>query len=330
VTARKKIFKQLLKYLGQTVLVLFITLGLFEISYRYYWIDFYGGELKGLNSKEDLSLSKSKTILVFGDSFSANTEGWVSVLRDSLIDYNVINSAVPGTSVFHQKLFFEDRVQDFKPDKIIIQLYVGNDLIDYERPINFSNLGFARNIYWWISDSFISLQYLNYKSGQFSSKSNKLDPKNDESFDVNSYNKREKNYHQADDLILNNSINIEGSQKEVFQSLLADLDNMIAELEIPIYILVIPHGCQLGGNNLKNIELLGAKLSDVTKNDYPFYNKIKTWAAKKSNIKVVNALPELKQSNINEAVFYNNDPHLNLAGEKTIVNLLLETINKSN
>ena len=44
-------------------------------------------------------VSEQNKILVCGDSFSASPVSYVSVLRDSLSSYAVINAGIPGTGI---------------------------------------------------------------------------------------------------------------------------------------------------------------------------------------------------------------------------------------
>lgn len=90
--------KKILKTLFQTSVIAFITLVLLELSYRTYIIDFYRKELKNLNSESDLEKT-NVDFLVLGDSFSANTVGYVSMLREKHPDKVIINSGVAGFGI---------------------------------------------------------------------------------------------------------------------------------------------------------------------------------------------------------------------------------------
>ncbi len=98
VTALRRLMLRALKGLVYTLFLLGATAGLLEIAYRRQWIDFYAAELRGLNRPGDLSpQDKRPTLLVLGDSFSAQPFSYVNVLRDSLPGTRIINAAVPGT-----------------------------------------------------------------------------------------------------------------------------------------------------------------------------------------------------------------------------------------
>ena len=73
---------------------------LLELSYRFYLIDFYRGELKALNPPELLEPKKDPSnILILGDSFTADPKSYVSHLRRALPAQSVINSGVSGTCI---------------------------------------------------------------------------------------------------------------------------------------------------------------------------------------------------------------------------------------
>lgn len=320
-----KLTKKIIKKIAYLLFVIVSVLLLFEVVYRYNFVDFYRTELEGLNSKEELSLSKSKTLLVFGDSFSADNNSYVKMLKDSLKDYNVINSAVPGTSILQTKVFFKDRVEKFKPNHIIIQLYVGNDLNDYSHPVNWGELSFSRNLYWTISDNLIGLQYLNYKLGQFKSSSGNKDPKKNDEFNPLTYNHREKLYFKADSLSLYNAISLQGNQQKKINFLIGDLQDLIKDIDVKTTILVIPHGAQVSKKYQKNMNKIGASFpQDVYyRDDFNFYNEL---SSKLSNnkVKVITSLSYFRVSK--EEVYYLNDPHLNPYGQNKLGFFLLSQI----
>lgn len=325
----KNVLLKTWKICWQTVLILFITVLLFEGVYRSYWFDFYGPELNTLNPKDDLELRKERTLLVFGDSFTADPNGWVKVLRDSLADYNIINCAVPGTTVFHQQLFFEDRITTYNPDQIIIQLYVGNDLIDYNRPQNFSELPFFRNVFWWISDNLISLQYINYKLGRFKSSNGNQDPKLSESFNIDRYNSRVKNYILAEPAIFQESISPTVYFQNDFDQLKEDLIAMINSVtpDIELQIMIVPMALQTSDTQLKNFLALDAILDTTVINDFKFFSAIKALEDTYANLYVWSPLKAFQQSQ--EEFYYLNDPHLNPSGQFLLGTIALQHFEKT-
>ncbi|CAG5076357.1 SGNH/GDSL hydrolase family protein [Parvicella tangerina] len=322
----KNILKKAWKGVWQTTVILFITLLLFELIYRNYWFDFYRSELNALNPEEDLRLEHDKTILIFGDSFSADPKGWVKVLRDSLEDYNIINTAIPGTSVFHQSLFFQDRIKEFQPDKIIIQLYVGNDLIDYNRPQNFGKLSLTRNLFWWASDNLISLQYINYKLGRFKTPTKNSDPKDDLAFNPKRYNQRVKNYILSAPHIFQESINPSAYFDSEFEQLKKDLVDMINQVNVDasIQIIIIPAAFQVSEDQLANFKTLGATFDTNTLHQFTFFENIKLLEKDNEHLDVWSPLSSFRESN--EQLYFPNDPHMNSKGQTKLGQLVLQTI----
>lgn len=320
-----KLTKKIIKKIAYLLFVIVSVLLLFEVVYRYNFVDFYRTELEGLNSKEELSLSKSKTLLVFGDSFSADNNSYVKMLKDSLKDYNVINSAVPGTSILQTKVFFKDRVEKFKPNHIIIQLYVGNDLNDYSHPVNWGELSFSRNLYWLISDNLIGLQYLNYKLGQFKSSSGNKDPKKNDEFNPLTYNHREKLYFKADSLSLYNAISLQGNQQNIFNLLINDLQDLLKDVNVKTTLLIIPHGAQVSTKYQESMKEIGASFTkDVYYvNNFSFFKELANELSN-NKVSVITPLSYFRAST--EEIYYLNDPHLNPYGQNKLGLFLLGKI----
>lgn len=323
-----KHLKKIAKFLGRSAVVLILALLLFECLFRCNVIDFYKSELNGLNTEESLKASKKKTLLIFGDSFSADLNGYVGHLRDSMESWNIVNSAVPGTSTKQMQQFFEDRLEEFSPDKVLIQLYVGNDFQDYSHTRNWSELSFSRNLYWLISDRLTCLQYFNYKmGGWFKSAPKMTDPKIEMSFDAASYNHREKVYFSADANSLYHSIQVKGDKASIFEEMMEDLSDMVEEIDVPITVLVLPHAGQVTEQYRLNLIKIGAKLpKDVTTGDFPFFDKLKKRLEKQSNVKVITPLFDFRSNNRGAILYFPNDPHLNAEGQLELYRFLRKNI----
>jgi hypothetical protein len=305
--------------------LLISVLLIFEMLYRYSVIDFYKSELQGLNTAEVLEQNKEKTLLVFGDSFTADKNTYLKKIADSLPNYNIINSAIPGTSVFHTKTFFKRRINQFKPDHILIQIYVGNDLIDYSHPVNWSTLSFIRNLYWSVSDKLIGLQYINLRMGQFKESSISHDPKTNDSFNVNTYNHREKLYYKGDSKCLYNTITCKENQEITLNMLINDLKEMLSDIDIKTTILIIPHGAQVSQKYQNNMKKIGAVFENNNYN-FSFYEKIKIqFPEGKNNTKIITPLSYFKSSK-KENLYYLNDPHLSKIGQDELSKFILQEV----
>jgi len=67
-------------------------------------------------------LKKNDTVICFGDSLTAATEGYVSFLQKTLTDYKVINGGRGGDKTPWALTRFQSDVLDRKPDAIMIFL----------------------------------------------------------------------------------------------------------------------------------------------------------------------------------------------------------------
>lgn len=313
-----KRLKKIAKFIVKVGFVLFAALALFEMVYRFNWIDFYSTELKALNGSGELE-SKKKKILVFGDSFTANEQSYAAVMQDSIREFTTINSGVVGISVKQMRLFFADRVDEFKPDLIIIQLYVGNDFQDYHHSRNWSELSFFRNCYSLIGDKFISLQYLNYKLGGLGASNSKVKGMAESDFNPTTYNRREARYFKADAHALNDAVMIRGNQKSTYVEMKNDLQELIESAKVPVVVLVLPHAAQVTNEYRKNMVTLGAILPVQRYiGKFGFYDQLKTDLKPLKNVKVISPLTRFRLDSHRKQLYYPNDPHLTEYGQKQL------------
>lgn len=322
----KKIVLKFSRLVGYIFIIALLSLLLLEWVYRSYSIDFYKKELKALNPKS-LNKKSDNTLLVFGDSFSATANSYVNFLKDSLPSTRVINSSISGTSFLQHKLFFLERVEEFKPQHIIIQIYVGNDLIDYNHPVNWKQLSCARNLYWSVSDYFLSLQFMNYRFGQtiVSNKPQK-DPKEDDIFNPNTYNHREKLYFTSNPYILNNSVLAQGKEKHTLFQLVQDLRNTLKKTTIKTSVLIIPHAAQTNKHYLQNMKDIGAKFKhNITGiNHFTFYHFVKSELKVLPHVEVVTPISSFIEKK--QPLYYHNDPHLNKTGQLELAKYVLNAL----
>lgn len=317
-----KRFKKIGKWILKAGVILVITFLVFELLYRYNVIDFYKTELTSLNDLDSIEKSQKKKLLVFGDSFSADNNGYVKMMQDQG-DWTVINSAVSGISFKQIKNFFEDRVEEFNPDAIIIQLYVGNDFEDYHHSRNWSELSFVRNCYSLIGDRLTGLQYLNYKLGGRFSNGKVIDPKINIGFNPKSYNHRERRYFKADSSSLKNAIQLVGDQLSTYEEMRDDISTSLSEVNVPVLILVLPHAAQVSNEYRKNMERIGAYLPmEITFGKFTFYDQLKSDLKSFTNVKVVSPLLRFRLNIKRKELFYPNDPHLTQFGQEELFNFV--------
>lgn len=83
--------------------------------------------------------STVRHVAVVGDSFAFglgvdDDQTFVHLLDERDKETGFLNFSVPGYSTDQQYLMIRDRVRLFKPDLLLLVVYLGNDLIDNERP----------------------------------------------------------------------------------------------------------------------------------------------------------------------------------------------------
>lgn len=306
--------KKIWKRTWQTMLVLFCTLLVLEVAYRYQWIDFYKTEFNALN--KDIKSNKSN-VLVFGDSFTAYPNGYVSHLRKTHSNANIINCSMPGSGPYEMELMASRRISDYPPKCVIYQMYVGNDLTDINPPVNWSTLSFSRNCYWSIKPYF---EIFGLFSRRMSGLQTDFDPKklkqDEAQFSTSKYSPRTKMMVRAAPNYINESIQI----SERMQSALDDAKESIQYLrelvpkKVPIYIVMIPHFSQVTKEYNANYRKLSGHKSSM-KTSYSLIKEI----SKVKGVKVLNPMRYFRDmESRGMQLYFNNDPHLNGEGQKAL------------
>lgn len=331
---KQKIASKLI-HLCQNLLLLIVSVSvcliIVEVTYRYQLFDFYSSEFNYLN-KKIIQKKSTKKVLVFGDSFTAATNSYVNILNDSLSDVTFINAAIPGIGVQEINCIAKKRLQEISPALVIIQVYVGNDLIDIEKPINWSTVSISRNLYWLISNQFYVLRYFNYKLGQMKQALGQAVEteflKNNDSFSVEKMSKREKLLLQADPNYYEESIQIKPVYENRFTSFLNhihQITQLCLDKNIPVKIVIIPASCQVSEYYKTNLETCGAKFNDENtfETNYPFVSQLKKSLQPKT-IQIINPLPFIQQSDsTGNRLYFENDLHLNNKGNMALAKYIM-------
>ena len=308
------------KWAAQLAIYAAIIVAVMEIAYRFQWIDFYKKEWQYQNGS-----IKKDGILVFGDSFSADPNGWLQCFKDNT-DEIVMNASVPGIGPESHKLFFERRVNESKPKHILIQLYVGNDLYDSKKPVNWSEQGLLRNLYWTSSNNFRILGFMNYRLGQLSVESiNQGSPKNDSIFDTSKYSPRTKLYISGDPSYPESHICVERPHLG-FECLIEHLQEMKSKTPkgVELSILIIPHCTQISKEYRENYKALGSKI-EVDKVPPPIWKTL----IESEGFYVIDPTDVLRKAEKrNISAYYPNDPHLNEAGSRIVAEYVENQISK--
>ncbi len=312
-----KRWKKIGRLMWQSLLVVSIALLIVELAYRYQWIDFYSREWK--YQQEDM-INKPKAtnrVLVLGDSFSADANSWVNQWkRDTLeTQTQVFNASIPGVGPETYRLLLKRRIKEVNPTHVIIQLYVGNDLYDMEKPVNWSHHSVSRNLFWSLSGHLRVLGYMNYRLGQASVEtSNSINPREEEAFDLKLYSPRTQLYLDGDADYPGNAIRMEGSAAARLLEALDELKKMAGE-SVQFYVLIMPHCCQVSKTYTDRYRQLGSNVSDTLVGNQIWSNRIR-----KAGFTVIDPLMDLQQLEwTGKACYFANDPHLNPAGQKQVL-----------
>jgi hypothetical protein len=331
--------KKVLQITGYGTLTTVFTVTLFlvvlEITYRWQLIEFYQPELKALNPLKPIV--SGKKVLVFGDSFSADQHSYVNLLRDSFPVYDFVNASISGTGIQETNLIAPDRIRAFKPEMVIYQVYLGNDLTDIQKPVNRKKISLSRNLYWLLSDKLFCLRFLNYRLAQFKySLGMNVEVANlraIDQFNVDSYSQREKLFIKSNAAFISQTVLLAPQMEKVFdkyQQELMRFTNLLQEQNIPLLVVFVPHCTQVNATYRNRFALLGADMKDsvaLSTYDYPFYNRIKEKLITYPNVSVVNPLPYLGQNEQeNNPLYFANDIHLTPQGQKQLGTYMCQAI----
>ena len=311
---------------------------LFEIAYRYQWVDFYHNELQGLNPELEQNATKPTT-LVFGDSFTADLDGWVSKLRKLQPDARIVNAAVPGTGIRETLIMAPDRIEEFTPSTCIYQVYWGNDLMDVDRPANWSALSFTRNVYWQLSDLFLGIRFLNYRLGQVRQWTgdgvDQIDAKQLDAFNVDSYSARAKLYLQTDSALIQQGYFPEDDYTNRLKTIIEGIVELRAELpeSCALHVVLVPHCAAVSPQYTDQYLAMGATFNEEWHNflndpaaSYSSLNELQS-AVAGQDITLHDLLPAARALEAQGTdLYYPNDPHFQEAGNTLIATTLDEAI----
>lgn len=313
---RKKWYRKLGNWLFKTSLVLFLTLCLVELIYRYQWVDFYKTEWEFQNKNAQPDNHKTR-ILVFGDSFSADTSSWVANWgkADSL---QVFNAAIPGTGPEVFRLIAPNRMDEIKPNVVVVQLFEGNDLYDLRKPVNWSAHSFMRNVYWGSSNTFRSLGFINYRLGQAKTDVNySVNSKKQLIFRKDRYDPRTRLYIAGEPNYPSGMVLLKGDYAGDMQKMIAMLKEIREEAgsETRFYVLTVPSCVQVHKRYFRHYKRLGATNDERMLSTHPWAN-----ALKKAGFNVIDPLEAFRTAeNRGEELYYANDPHLNAKGQEILL-----------
>jgi len=322
----KKRLRKTVKLLLRMGLILLVTLVLFEVAYRYQWIDFYKSEWE-FHTKDQKSNATQQNVLVFGDSFTADPASWITTWSKNDSTKLIWNAALPGIGTETQRLIFQQRMQEVNPKLVIIQLYVGNDLYDIHKPVNWNNYSFGRNLFWTLSNQFRVLNFVNYRLGQFSSSGlDRTATKESASFHVKRYSARTKLYIKGNANYPANSILLSEDLQDEFEELKADLLEMKAQLpgDCQLKILIIPDCAQVHRKYIRRYRRLGSNLTTACLQE-------NTWSKelRKAGFELIDPLAHFQQlEKKGTTLYFENDPHLSAMGQQELAIFIQQELAK--
>ena len=320
------ILKRIIKWVIKLGLIGFITLVLFEVCYRYHIVDFYASEINGLNEKSDLQKYQAD-VLVFGDSFSATSKAinYVDRLRETYSEKTFLNFSIPGTGVRQLNTFAKQKIERYKPETIIYQIYAGNDLLDVEKFKVFNNVSLGKYAFWQVSNSFLSLPYLNHKSSVFKPKVNyRTKTIKIKTFREDYYNKRSKNYLSINPNYLEETINLSGNFDEKYDLWLEEINAFLSVVPdtTKVCFVWVPHCTQVNAWYLNNFKSLNANFlneANYLGRNYSFFNRANNDLKHHKNVSQLNLLEAFKKADTKSTrVYFANDPHLNKYGNDVL------------
>lgn len=317
--------KRCLKTGGYILWLTVAVAGLMEIAYRYQLVDFYRTEWQSLNPG---SPGTGQKVLIIGDSFTAGTDAYPEVLRDSMPHADVRVAAVPGVGILEMGVITAARLREFQPDILVYQLYTGNDLWDIRKTTTSDSINFWRNLYWKASNYSLFLRYINYKSGQLKQSAGvSLDSVvwHDVSvFSPAQYNAREKTLFRAEPGLIQNTMHLRGQRAGDMDIWFREMDGILDRLPSStqrVILVVIPHCTQVGRQYQKRMESIGAMPFDqtTTMQNFPFLETIKQHYRADERVEVCSVLPLFQKTEADgEVLYYENDPHLNNTGQQVL------------
>ena len=314
------------------MLVSVSVLLLLEAAYRLYLIDFYRPELEAHNP--DLKIDERKqTILFLGDSFTGHHESFVSHLRRELgFSLNLVNGAVSGTGIIETELLAQDRIQEFNPDLMVYQIYLGNDLMDIKHRIS-GHSSLLRRFYYSLSDRLRVIKFINYRTGQMRSAVTWNDDSNyrasGNAFKEGNYSERQIRIFAEDPGILCSTLELRNGRQAEFERLIsgvAAIKNNLGK-NGQLILIIIPHCAQVSGVYEKRMVELG--MNEMECETMRFVQEIRN---NFPTVEIIDPLSEFQRlEREGMELYYQDDPHLSPIGQvelgKLVEPVLLEGLN---
>lgn len=321
----KAILRRTIRTLGKGIGLLLLLVLALELLFRGGCFDPYKTEWNFLNP-EPSKTSSDRRVLVMGDSFTASPANYAEQLRKRLPDWHIANAAVPGTSVHQAALIASRRLSEIQPQTLIYQIYLGNDLLDLRHPTNWNTLSTSRNLYWTTANHLRSLEWLNYKLGQWQAPPDDHAKQSPGPFDPDTYSPRQKMLLQAMPDLIGAQSQLAGSCQETFGLYLDHLRSLLdqaSQHQCRTILLLIPHCAETAPRYRERMQQLGATFPHSDQRPQAFEQALRSALADRPAVTILNATTALtKQCPPNQPCYFENDPHLNPRGHQILADLL--------
>ncbi len=340
------LLRHVLKWTSYVAYVGILLVAALEILYRVQIVDFYRPELTSYNEALD-SGDDRRTVLVFGDSFTAGQETYIASLREAVPGLRVVNSAIGGTGAVQAAIIARRRYATFEPEVVIYQVYVGNDLFDIRYSSNRRETGFARWAYWNISKRLRSIGWLNYRlaqirsgtspAGSASSDSDTasrvelggMRPEPHDGFSPQLYTPRQRIMIAAEPDLFESTVLLRGARGEDYELFISRLRETLARcepMECQAYVLVVPHKAQVSAEYQTHYRQLGATIDEpeaLMRPHNPFVSELQNRLLDLEHVRVLDPLEEIQRREAEGVrLYYFNDEHMNQEGQA----VLFETV----
>ena len=320
----KKYLRKAANVLFRVLVIGMLTLLLVELVYRWQWIDFYKSEWRYQQKDMQKPLHPERRVLVLGDSFSADANSWANIWKRDSLNHStwVYNASIPGVGPETHRLLIRRRIKEVRPTHVILQLYIGNDLYDVQKPVNWSEFTVGRNVFWTGSNYLRVLGFINYRLGQASVEDGTkgLPATERAGFDPQHYSARTRMFISGSDEYPRDAITLEGGMKTRADDLMDMVVEMQQELDEDVewVVLVMPHCCQVSGRYVQRYREMGASITDEVVLSDNWSRRLKA-----HNMKVIDPLEILSEAErAGEKVYFDNDPHLNRKGQQLVMELV--------
>jgi hypothetical protein len=282
--------------------------------------------------------------MVFGDSFTANSESYVAELRKNFPQYTFLNHAVPGTGVYEAGLMAKRRLKERPFQVVVYQIFVGNDLINVRKTINWQQNSIPRNLYYLLSKEIKSVEYLNFqlRKWRFADKTPSLftsasfdSLQENPVFSPEEYSPFERRMLGADSSMLEDCVLLKNGREEDFAIFMRQIDAFLEEIPHPeaeIFFLVIPHSTQVSEKYRNNFREMGISFppdSLYATINYPFIRALQSHDVGNKKVHILNVLPDLREKEAQGyPTYYANDFHINATGQAIMAEVLGREIQK--